>query len=163
MAQSKLLLLEPVLNLGEEGEEVTVKAGYARNYLLPRKKALPFSRANRKQIEALQKRSEQRKAQELERANELKEKIEKLSIAFAVKTGKGDKDGNIKLFGSITTNDLVKRLAEEGIELERKHVHFSTTVKTLGRYDAKIKLHREPEVVVTLTFEVVSENPIEEA
>tara|TARA_B100001248_G_scaffold262736_1_gene261986 strand:- start:49552 stop:50043 length:492 start_codon:yes stop_codon:yes gene_type:complete len=163
MAQSKLLLLEPVDKLGEEGDEVTVKAGFARNYLLPRKKALPFSRANRKQMEALQRVREQRKAQELAQANELKEKIEKLSVAFAVKTGKGDKEGNVKLFGSVTANDLVKRLAEEGIEIEKKKIQFSATVKALGQYQAKIKLHRDPEVVVDFTFEVVSENPIEEA
>lgn len=155
MAQTEILLLEPIEGLGAEGDQVKVKAGYARNYLLPQKKALPVTKANVKQIEALQKRREEREARERQDADSIATKLVNLSLAFSVKTGEGG-----KMFGSITSNDLQNRLQEEGIELDRKHIQLGQPIKTLGKHSATIKLH--PEVSVELPFEVVSENPIEE-
>ncbi|MBC2593374.1 50S ribosomal protein L9 [Ruficoccus amylovorans] len=155
MATTDILLLEPVTGLGGEGDQVTVKAGYARNFLLPRKLALPVNRANQKYIDALQKRRAEREAKELGHAQELAAKIEKVSIAIAVKTGEGG-----KMFGSVTAQDLIDRLAEEGVELERKQLNLYTPVKALGKHATKVKLH--PEVTVEFEWEVVSENPIEE-
>lgn len=91
MAISKVLLVKPVENLGGEGEQVSVKAGYARNFLYPQKIAIPVSKANKKQIEALIKARELREAKELENAQALSKAIEGMSIAFAVKTGEGGK------------------------------------------------------------------------
>ena len=91
MAISKVLLVKPVENLGGEGEQVSVKAGYARNFLYPQKIAIPVSKANKKQIEALIKARELREAKELENAQALSKAIEAMSIAFAVKTGEGGK------------------------------------------------------------------------
>src|SRR3954465_607377 len=99
MANCEILLVKPVENLGGEGDQVKVRAGYARNYLLPRNIAVPVTNANRKQVEALKKRRAEREAQELSGAQELAKKIEKTSLAFAVKTGEGG-----KMFGAITTN-----------------------------------------------------------
>lgn len=154
MATTNLLLLEPIEKLGNEGEEVTVKAGYARNFLLPRNKAIPVTRANRKQIESLQKRKDERLARELDNAQRTAERIETMSIAIAVKTGPGG-----KLFGSVTPAQLIERLAEDGVELEKKQVKFEA-IKTLGQHTANIKLHSD--VSLDFNFEVVSENPIEE-
>lgn len=148
------MLLEPVENLGGEGETVKVKPGYARNFLLPRKLALPVNRANRKYVEALSARREAREKQEREYAEGLLAKLETLSIAFAVKTGEGG-----KMFGSVTANDLVERLKEEGVELEKKQLNLYTPVKTLGKHTTKIKLHND--VSFELEWEVVSENPID--
>lgn len=155
MANQELLLLEPIENLGNEGDQVTVKAGFARNFLLPQGKAIPVTRANKKQVEALQKRAEERLAKLLESAEQKAAKIETISIAFAVQTGPGG-----KMFGSVTAQDLINRLAEEGVTLEKKQVNLYTPVKTLGRHSTKIKLHAD--VSVEFAFEVVSENPIED-
>lgn len=155
MANAELLLLQPVENLGDEGDTISVKAGYARNFLLPRGFAIPVTRANRKQIESLRGRAEKRRASELEAAQALAAKIEPLNIAFAVKTGPGG-----KMFGSVTAQDLINRIGESGIQLEKKQVNLYTPVKSLGKHTTRIRLH--PEVAVDLEFEVVSENPIEE-
>jgi large subunit ribosomal protein L9 len=154
MAQAELLLLTPVEHLGNEGDTVKVKSGYARNYLLPRGLAIPMTRANRKQMEVLKLRAEQRLADELSKAQALKERIAAISIAFAVKTGPGG-----KMFGSVTTQDLISRLAEEGIQLDRKQVNM-TPVKNIGQHSADIRLHEQVEL--EYAFDVVSENPIEE-
>lgn len=155
MAHTELLLLQPIENLGNEGDQVTVRAGYARNYLLPRKLALPVTRANSKHMQALRERAEKRLAQELAGAQALAAKLEKVSIAFAVQTGPGG-----KMFGAITAQDLIDRLAQEGIQLEKRQVNLYTPVKSLGKHTTKIRLHAD--VSVEIDFEVVSENPIEE-
>lgn len=156
MATSKVLLVKPVEDLGGEGEQVTVKAGYARNYLYPQKLAMPVNKANKKQIEALIKARELREAKELENSQALAKVIEGMSIAFAVKTGEGG-----KLFGSVTAADLVARIEEGGIKLPKKAVHLDHPVKELGKHVAHIKLHKD--VKLDVEFEVVSENPIEDA
>jgi len=155
MANAELLLLQPIEHLGDEGDTVTVKVGYARNFLLPRGFAIPVTRANRKQIESLRTRAEKRREDELAKANALAEKLGALQIVFAVKTGPGG-----KMFGSVTAQEVISRIAENGIELDKKQVNLYTPVKSLGKHTTKIRLH--PEVSVDFEFEVVSENPIEE-
>lgn len=155
MANQKLLLLEPVDNLGNEGDEVTVKSGFARNYLLPLKKAVPLTKANRKQMEVLRERAAKRLQDELEKARGVAGRIEALSIVFAVQTGPGG-----KMFGSITAADIAKRITEEGVELDKRQVLLGHPVKELGQHSTRIRLH--PDVTVEISFEVVSENPIEE-
>jgi large subunit ribosomal protein L9 len=155
MAHREVLLLKPVAGLGGEGDQVRVRAGYARNFLLPRKQAASLTQANRKHVDALKKRRAEREAAELSGAQELAGKIGKLTIAFAVKTGEGG-----KMFGAITAADLHAKIAEAGITLDKRKVHLATPVKTLGKHEVKIKLHTD--VSVELTFDVVSENPIVE-
>lgn len=155
MANSQVLLLKPIDGLGAEGDTVTVRAGYARNYLLPRKQALPITQANKKYVNSLLKAREEREQKEIETAGELGEKIKNLHIAIAVKTGQGG-----KMFGSVTAGDLIERLQEEGVELVKKQLGLPQPIKELGSHLVPIKLHRDLEV--ELKFEVVSENPIEE-
>ncbi|MDR2377202.1 MAG: 50S ribosomal protein L9 [Puniceicoccales bacterium] len=153
MATSEILLLEKVEGLGAEGAQVSVRAGYARNFLFPKKKAIPVTRANRRQIEALAKRREMRENAELASAKELRERILALSIVFSVKTGvKG------KMFGAVTQADLLERLREAGLEIGRKKLHLEP-VKELGPHRAELQLH--PAVVFELPFEIVSENPLD--
>ena len=156
MAHSEILLLQPVEGLGAEGDQVKVRAGYARNFLLPRKIAAPLTSANRKQVDALKKRRAERETQELQGAQELARKLEKTGIAFAVKTGEGG-----RMFGAITANDLHEKLTQAGITLDKRKIHLFSPVKTLGKHEVKIKLHAD--VSVDLSFDVVSENPIEVA
>ncbi len=156
MAYKEVLLVKPVEGLGGEGDQVKVRAGYARNFLLPRKIAMPLTGANRKQVESLKKRRAEREQAELSGAQELARKLEKTSLAFAVKTGEGG-----RMFGAVTAQDIHEKLAASGIELDKRKIHLFTPVKTLGQHTVKIKLHAD--VSVELPFDVVSENPIEPA
>ena len=156
MAHNEVLLLKPVDGLGSEGDQVKVRAGYARNYLLPQGMAVPLTVANRKQVEALKKARGLREAKELEGAQALAKQIEKAGIAIAVKTGEGG-----KLFGAVTANDIHDKLAAAGVTVEKKRIHLGQPIKTLGKHEVKIRLH--PDVTVDLSFDVVSENPIEPA
>lgn len=156
MANNQVLLLKPIHGLGAEGDTVTVRSGYARNFLLPRKLALPITQANKKHIDALLKAREAREQKEFEEARSLAEKIEAANIAIAVKTGEGG-----KMFGAVTANDLIERLKEESIELSKKQLSLPAPIKELGSHTVTIKLPGE--VSAELKFEVVSENPIEES
>lgn len=153
MAHKEVLLIKPVEGLGAEGDQVKVRAGYARNFILPRKIGVPVTQGNRRQIEALKARRAEREKTELSIAQDLAAKLEKANIAFAVKTGEGG-----RMFGAVTAADLHAKLNEAGLEVEKKRVHLTPPVKTLGKHVATLKLH--PEVSVELTFDVVSENPI---
>jgi len=154
MSYSEVLLLKPVEGLGGEGDQVKVRAGYARNFLLPRSIAVPLTASNRKQVEALKKRRAEREAHELNGAQALAKKLESARLeAFVVKTGEGG-----KMFGAVTAADLHARLAAAGFDLDKKRVHLFTPVKTLGRHTVAIKLHSD--VTVEVAFDVVSENPI---
>jgi large subunit ribosomal protein L9 len=154
MATTEVLLVKPVDGLGGEGDQVKVRAGYARNFLIPRKIAVSLNAANKKHIDALKKRRAEREQQELSGAQDVAKKLEKTSLAFAVKTGEGG-----KMFGAITANDIYDKLAASGVTIDKKKIHLFTPVKTLGKHEVKIKLH--PDVTVDLPFDVVSENPIE--
>ena len=153
MAHSEILLIKPVEGLGAEGDQVKVRAGYARNYLLPRAIAVPLTSSNRKQIEALKKRRAEREASELSTARDLAARLEKTRIAFAVKTGDGG-----RMFGAVTSNDLHEKLAQAGLEIDKRKILLHTPVKALGQHTVKIRLHAD--VSVELNFDVVSENPI---
>ena len=156
MATTNLLLVKPVDNLGNEGEQVKVRAGFARNYLLPRGIGIPVTRANRKQIEVLRASAEVRRKQELEVANALAAKITSVKVAIAVKTGPGG-----KVFGAVTAQDIANRLKDEGIALDKKQIFLHSPARSLGQHKTRIRLHQD--VVVDFEFEIVSENPIEEA
>lgn len=156
MATTEILLLQPIENLGSEGDQVTVKAGYARNYLLPRKLALPITQGNRKYVESLKARRAAREAKEIAGAEAIKSKIEAISLVFEVKTGEDD-----KMFGSVTAGDILGRLSEKGIELEKKQLSLYTPVKSLGKHTTRVRLHKE--VTFEYEFEVKAEAKAEEA
>jgi large subunit ribosomal protein L9 len=154
MATTQVLLVKPVEGLGGEGDQVKVRAGYARNFLLPRKIAVKLNAANQRHIDALKKRRADREQSELDGAQEMGRKLEKASLAFAVKTGEGG-----KMFGAITAQDIHEKLAAAGLQVDKKKIHLFAPVKTLGKHAVKIKLHAD--VSVEVPFDIVSENPIE--
>jgi large subunit ribosomal protein L9 len=154
MAHTEVLLVKPVDGLGGEGDQVKVRAGYARNFLLPRKIAVSLNASNKKHVDSLKKRRAEREQTELNVAQELGKKLEKTSLAFAVKTGEGG-----RMFGAITGQDIHEKLVASGIELDKRKIQLHTPVKTLGKHTVKIRLH--PDVTVEVPFDVVSENPIE--
>lgn len=153
MATTDVLLLKPIEGLGFEGDLVTVKAGFARNYLLPRGFADLSTLGNRKRIEVLKQNRLEREAAELKNAETVATRLQQINLAFAVKTGEGK-----KMYGSITANNIADRISEEGLEIDRRKIHLTESVRTLGKHQAKIKLHHD--VTVDISFEVVSENPI---
>lgn len=156
MANTEILLLEKVDNLGLEGDIVKVKAGFARNFLLPRKKAVPLNLSNKKRLDALMIARAARESEELQKAQEVASKLENISLAIAVKTGSGG-----KLFGSVTSQQIVDKLKEQGFVVDKRHFKNFNPIKDLGKMEVHLQLHQE--VVVNLTVEVVSENPIEVA
>ncbi len=153
MSHTEILLIKPVEGLGAEGDQVKVRAGYARNFLLPQQIGVTITASNRKQVEALKQRRANREGQELDGAKALGALIEKANIAIAMKTGEGG-----RLFGSVTSSDLHDKLVAAGINVEKKRIHLAAPVKALGKHEATVKLHAD--VTVTLSFDVVSENPL---
>ena len=146
-----VILKQDVENLGFEFEIVSVKPGYARNFLIPRKKAVV---ATAKEREELAKIMESRKAVEDKLIAEAKEKSEKLTdlaISIEAKVGSGS-----KLFGSVNNGDLADALNKAGIEIERKHIRIpGNTIKRMGRNTARIRFHREVEV--DFEFDVIAD------
>jgi large subunit ribosomal protein L9 len=154
MAHTEILLLEKVDNLGSEGDVVRVRSGYARNFLLPRSKAVPLSQANKKRLDSLKIARAAREADELQNAQDVASKISDLSIAIAVKTGTGG-----KLFGSVTAQQIIEKIAEKGFSLDKRHFTNFSPIKTLGQNTVSLNLFKD--VTAELNVEVVSENPIE--
>jgi large subunit ribosomal protein L9 len=155
MATKQVLLVKPVKGLGNEGEAVKVRAGYARNYLFPQGQALPVNRSTKRQLEVLAKRREERLTRELSEAKALAERLSSLIVTVMVKTGE---DG--KPHGAITSMEIQKALTALGFEIERHHIKIGEPLKTLGEHIVAVKIH--PEVSVDLKINVASENPAPE-
>ena len=147
-----VILKQDVENLGFEFEIVSVKPGYARNFLIPRKKAVIATAKEREELATIM---ESRKAVEDKLIAEAKEKSEKLTdlvINIEAKVGSGS-----KLFGSVNNGDLAEALNKAGVEIERKHIRIpGNTIKRMGRNTARIRFHREVEV--DFEFDVVADN-----
>lgn len=150
MATTEVILRDKIHNLGAEADVVTVKAGYARNYLIPTGKAFEATKANRNHLDQLQEKRVKREAEELETAQSLAGKIKKLSLKFTLETGQGG-----KAFGSITNIDIHKELTAKGIEIDRHGIQLDAPIKTAGKQTLDVKLH--PEVTTKLKLEVTAE------
>lgn len=146
-----IILKQDVENLGFEFEIVSVKPGYARNFLIPQGKAVI---ATAKQREELNKTLETRKAEEaslIAAATEKSAKLDGLEIKLEAKVGSGD-----KLFGSVNNGDLAEALNKAGVEIEKKNIKIpGNTIKRIGKNTAKIRFHRDVEV--DFDFEVVAD------
>ncbi len=141
----EILLIENVPNLGVRGDIVTVKDGYARNFLLPRKKALPVTAGNKRQIELEKERNLKLRAKELAAAQSLKEQLEAISLATAKKVGE-----NGHLFGSVTNADVAELLKAKGFEIEKQSISLPH-VKDLGEYTVDIRLFSGVHAKLTLS------------
>jgi large subunit ribosomal protein L9 len=125
-------------NLGRRGEVVKVADGYARNYLLPRKLALPVSEQNRKQIERERKVAEAREAKEKEAADAVATRLTAVELSFERRVGEND-----TLYGSVTAADVAEALEAQGFEIEKRKVALHEPLKQLGEFDVPVKIHRE--------------------
>lgn len=134
----EVILLDAVPSLGERGETVKVKPGFARNFLFPRRLALPASESNRRVFKeeerVLAKRDELAKST----AQTAAEKLTDVSCTIPVQVGDED-----KLYGSVAANDIAKVLKDQGFKIDKKQVILDEPIKRLGVYTIDVKLHRE--------------------
>lgn len=143
----KVILQENVEGLGYLGDVLTVANGYARNYLLPKKKAVVAEERQVKLLQHVKRQTEQKAKKELESLAETGKGLSNISLTFEVQTGKDD-----KLFGSVTSKDVAEKLAAQGVEVDRKKIHLPQPLKELGAFSVPVKLHRDvvPKINVTL-------------
>ena len=150
----KIILYQDVHNLGEEGDVVVVKDGYARNFLLPKGHAVLFNKANQAIFASRAAAIEKRKEEKRKAAASLKDRIDEMTITLAVSAGDSG-----KLFGSVTSSMVQEALAKEGIEVERKRIEVSShMIKMVGSYSVKIRLYEGESA--QLKIEVVSEHAL---
>ena len=147
MANAQVILKEKIEGLGAEADVVKVRAGYARNFLIPQGKAFEATKANLRHVEVLKAERARREGEELLAAQELATKISKLKPKFTLSTGQGG-----KAFGSVTSIDIHKELEAAGIVIDRHAIELDKPVKKSGKTDVSIRLH--PQVAANLTISV---------
>ena len=146
----EVILREHVDNLGRRGDIVKVAAGYARNYLLPRKLALLVTDGNKKQIERERHKFDVKEAEEQKIAQAIADRMASIEIAIARKVGETE-----ALYGSVTSGDIAEGLATRGFDVDRRKVQLPEPIKKLGEYDVPVKLHRE--VIAKIKVKVIAE------
>ncbi|RYD84458.1 MAG: 50S ribosomal protein L9 [Verrucomicrobiaceae bacterium] len=156
MPTTEVILTEKIENLGAEADVVKVKRGYARNFLIPRGKALEVTKTALKRLNVLKVKRAEREGKELNEAEELSRKINKLKITLELETGEQG-----KAFGSITANDIAERLKTElKTDIDRHRIHLERPIKETGAHEVQIKLHSD--VVAKLNITVKAKSATEE-
>ncbi len=156
----KIILKQNIGKIGQVGDVVDVSDGFARNFLIPQGKAISFTVSNFKQIEYLKKQEAEQREGELKEVKELAEKINNISLEIKVKAGE---EG--KLFGSVTSKDIVETLFKEhGIELDKKKLNLKESLKKLGVHTVPVNLHKDvtPQIKVNLISDSTSEQKTED-
>jgi large subunit ribosomal protein L9 len=154
MGNKQVLLREDINNLGGRGEVVRVKAGYARNYLLPRNLAVEATASNVKQIESERAALLKREAKERSSAEGQAEQLRSLNLKFERKVGEAG-----VLYGSVTSMDIAHALKDQGYEIDRRHIVLREPIKRFGNYTVPVRLHRE--ITVELPVSVLGEGGVE--
>jgi large subunit ribosomal protein L9 len=144
----EVILREHVEKLGRRGDIVKVAAGYARNYLLPRKLALAVTEQNKQQIERERKLAETREAEEKSQADAIAQRLTALEIEIARRVGE-----NETLYGSVTTADISHALQAKGFEIDKRKIVLPEPLKALGETTVPVKIHRD--VTAQLKVKVV--------
>jgi large subunit ribosomal protein L9 len=142
-----VILLERVEKLGQIGEVVKVKPGYARNYLLPQKKALRATEANRARFEQQRHQIEANNLKRRQEAESISGKVDGMSVVLVRQAGE-----NGQLFGSVSPRDIAEAVNAKGITIDRRQVVLDKPIKALGLFPVRVALH--PEVIVTVTANV---------
>ena len=144
-----IVLLQDVKSLGKKGEKVPVSDGYARNFILPKKLGVQATAANLNDLKLKNAHQAKVEAENLAAAKELAAVIEKSPLTLSVKVGEGG-----KVFGSISSKEIAKAFTEQyGMELDKKKIQLDDNIRTTGKYDVPVKLHRD--VTATLALKVV--------
>jgi large subunit ribosomal protein L9 len=134
----EVILREHVEHLGRRGDIVKVAAGYARNYLLPRKLALAVNEGNKRQIERERKNAEARELEEKTQADAFAARLAEAEVTIARRVGEND-----TLYGSVTTVDIASALAAKGFEIDRRKITLAEPLKSLGQVTVPVKIHRD--------------------
>jgi large subunit ribosomal protein L9 len=156
MANAQVILKEKIEGLGAEADVVKVRAGYARNFLIPQGKAYEATRANLRHVENLKAARAQREATELEAAKELANKISKLRPKFTLELGQGG-----KAFGSVTSLDIHKELEAAGVSIDRHAIELEKPIKKSGKSDVVVRVHPEVSTILTINVEANGEEEAE--
>ena len=143
----KVILADDVRGLGHRGDTVTVRPGFARNYLFPQGFAYEATDANLRRLSEQKKKYEEKSLDEKRVAEEVAGRMEGLTVLVAKKAGEGD-----VLYGSVTPSDVADALAQKGIEVDRRRVELAEPIKRLGTHTVHVRLHRD--VVAELTVDV---------
>ena len=144
----KVILTEEIRGLGTRGDVVTVKDGYARNYLLPKNLAREASTGNLKQIEHERRKWSLLAQQEKDAAQKAADKVKGVKITIEKRVGEHG-----HLFGSVTANEIADALLEKGIEVDKRRIELEQPIKNLGVHDVDVRLHRD--VTASIQVEVV--------
>jgi large subunit ribosomal protein L9 len=134
----EVILREHVDNLGRRGDVVKVAAGYARNFLLPRKLALPVNENNKRQIEREKKLAEARDMEEKAGAEAIAGRLAQLEIEIPRRVGEND-----TLYGSVTSQDIAQALKDKGFDIDKRKIALADPLKALGETTVPVKIHRE--------------------
>jgi len=152
----KVILIDEIRGLGTRGDIVSVKDGYARNYLFPKKLAREATPGNLKAVEQEKKKWALLAQQEKEVAAKAAEKVQGLKLTVTKRVGESG-----TLFGSVTANEIADALAAQGIDVDKRRVELSHPIKTVGMHDVEVRLHRE--VAAKIQVEVLAQGGEAEA
>ncbi len=144
----EIILQEDVEKLGNRGQVVTVKEGYARNYLLPQKLAIPANASNMKRLEKMRAAFAKKEATERESAQQQATQLATVALKLSRKAGE-----NNQLFGSVTSGDIADALKTQGYEIDKRKIQLTDSIKLVGEYPITLKLYRDVTATVTLTVE----------
>ncbi len=144
----EIILQEDVEKLGTRGQVVTVKEGYARNYLLPQKLAVPANASNMKRLEKMRAAFAKKEATERESAQQQAALLASVTLKLSRKAGESD-----QLFGSVTTADIAEALKAQGYEIDKRKIQLNDPIKLVGEYPITLKLYRDVTATVTLTVD----------
>ncbi|MCP4632578.1 MAG: 50S ribosomal protein L9 [candidate division Zixibacteria bacterium] len=151
----KIILRDDLESLGEVGEVVSVKDGYARNYLIPRNLAIPATKGNLKAIDEIRRQKDIRDNKRKKQAERVKDAIEKTSCTAEVLVGEED-----RVFGSVTSYNIADMLKDEGFDIDRKNIQLEEPLKALGVYTVPVKVDKD--VIANLKVWVVKKGNKEE-
>ena len=144
----QIILQEDVEKLGHRGDVVTVKPGYARNFLLPQKLAVEATTGNLKAIERIRTSLAKKTATELEAAQKQAELLNGVALKFARKTGEND-----QMFGSVTSADIAEALSAQGFKIDKRQVQIGESLKTIGEFPVTIKVFRDVTAQIKVSIE----------
>ncbi len=144
----QIILQEDVEKLGHRGDVVTVKPGYARNFLLPKKLAVEATAGNLKAIERIRTSLAKKTATELEAAQKQAELLNGVALKFTRKTGEND-----QMFGSVTSADIAEGLASQGFKIDKRQAQLGEPLKTIGEFPVTIKVFRDVTAQIKVTVE----------
>ncbi len=143
----EVILKTKIEGLGSEADIVSVKPGYARNFLIPKDFAAPATLATKRQVEDLKRKRAEREAAELNAAQELAGKLGKLKLVFTLEAGEGQE----KVFGAVTNQDIANKLKEAGYEIDRKKIDLPKPIKDTGEHEVPVKLAAEVQATLHVT------------